>query len=293
MAFSKASFLIVLLFFLVSNLNLWCNYLKFGMKNLLVIPARFQSSRFPGKPLVPLRGPDGKAISLIERTWLLAKEIKGIDKRIIATDDMRIKEFCENFGAEVCLTSDKLRNGSERVAEALTLQENEYEIVVNLQGDAPLTPSWVIDELIKELQNSDYNVATPVFKCDKLGLKNLLRDRKLGRVGATTVVFDKKGKALYFSKEVIPYIHEDQIKKAPNQVYHHIGVYAYKAPTLVSYLNLQPGHLEVQEGLEQLRFIENGISVKCVVSSLKGKHFWELNNPSDVKIIESILKSFK
>ena len=262
------------------------------MKTLLVIPARYQSSRFPGKPLVPIRGSDGKEISLIERTWLLAQEIKRIDKKIIATDDMRIKEFCENFGAEVCLTSEKLRNGSERVAEALKMQQNEFDIVVNLQGDAPLTPSWVIDELINELKNSDYNVATPVFKCDEVGLTNLLRDRKSGRVGATTVVFDKKGKALYFSKEVIPYTHENDMKEKQKQVYHHIGVYAYKSPALKSYLQLQPGYLEAQEGLEQLRFIENGISVKCVISSLKGKDFWELNNPSDVRIIENILKRY-
>ena len=261
------------------------------MKNLLVIPARYQSSRFPGKPLVAIRGPDGEKKSLIERTWRLSQEIKCIDKRIIATDDTRIKNFCENFGAEVCLTSSTLINGSERVAEALTLQEDEYDIVVNLQGDAPLTPPWIIEELVNELRDSDYEVATPVFKCDEIGLSNLLRDRKLGRVGATTVVFDKKGSALYFSKEVIPYTNESESQDKKKLVYHHIGVYAYKSASLESYLRMPISHLEEQEGLEQLRFIENGISVKCVVSCLKGKDFWELNNPSDVKIIESILKS--
>tara|TARA_B100000029_G_scaffold503381_1_gene580173 strand:- start:14 stop:805 length:792 start_codon:yes stop_codon:yes gene_type:complete len=261
------------------------------MRNLLVIPARYESSRFPGKPLVPIRGADGKETSLIERTWKLAQEIKTIEKKIIATDDIRIKEFCENFGAEVYLTSDKLRNGSERVAEALTLQKVEYDIVVNLQGDAPLTPSWVIQELVNELENSEYQVATPVFKCDQVGLTNLLRDRKSGRVGATTVVFDTKGRALYFSKEVIPYTNENKMEEKQKLVYHHIGVYAYRAAALKTYLQLPPSHLEIQEGLEQLRFIENGVSVKCVVSSLKGKDFWELNNPSDVSIIENILKS--
>ena len=137
------------------------------MKKLLVIPARYQSSRFPGKPLAMIRGPDGKKLSLIERTWNLAMDINGINRRIIATDDILIKDFCENFGAEVCLTSDKLRNGSERVAEALSLQEENYDIIVNLQGDAPLTPPWVINELVAELENSKYQVATPVFKCDK------------------------------------------------------------------------------------------------------------------------------
>ena len=261
------------------------------MKNLLVIPARFQSSRFPGKPLVPIKGPDGKKISLIERTWRLAQKIKSIEKKVIATDDLRIKDFCERFGADVCITSDRLRNGSERVAEALILQKEKYDLVVNLQGDAPLTPSWVIEDLVKELESSDYQVATPVFKCDKVGLSNLLRDRKAGRVGATTVVFDNKGRALYFSKEVIPFTNAKEIKEKQKLVYHHIGVYAYKAVALKAYLNLSPSHLEKQEGLEQLRFIENCIPVKCVISSLKGKDFWELNNPNDVEIIEKILRN--
>ncbi len=260
------------------------------MKKLLVIPARYQSSRFPGKPLAMIRGPDGKEVSLIERTWNLAMEIDGIHRRIIATDDITIKDFCETFGAEVCLTSDKLRNGSERVAEALSLQKENYDIVVNLQGDAPLTPPWVINQLVAELENSNYQVATPVFKCDEVGLKNLLRDRKLGRVGATTVVFDNNCIALYFSKEVLPYTNETEVNNKQSLVYHHIGVYAYKAPALLSYLKLPPSVLENQEGLEQLRFLENCIPVKCIVSSLNGKEFWELNNPSDVKIIEKILK---
>ena len=260
------------------------------MKKLLVIPARYHSSRFPGKPLAMIRGPDGKEISLIERTWNLAMKIEEIDKRIIATDDISIKDFCENFGAEVCLTSDKLRNGSERVAEALSLQKEDYDIIVNLQGDAPLTPPWVINELVAELEKSNYQVATPVFKCDDVGLKNLLRDRKLGRVGATTVVFDNNHMALYFSKEVLPYIKDKEVNNKRTLVYHHIGVYAYTAPALLSYLKLPPSILENQEGLEQLRFIENSIPVKCIVSSLNGKEFWELNNPSDVKKIEEILK---
>ena len=260
------------------------------MKKLLVIPARYDSSRFPGKPLAIIKGPDEKEISLIERTWKLAKKIKEIDKKIIATDDMRIKDFCEKFGAEVFLTSDKLRNGSERVAEALSLQEKKFDIIVNLQGDAPLTPPWVISELIAELENSDYQVATPVFKCDDVGLKNLLNDRKMGRVGATTVVFDNRGVALYFSKEVLPYTNENELTLTKNLVYHHIGVYAYKASALTSYLQLPQSVLEMQEGLEQLRFVENSIPVKCVISSLNGNDFWELNNPSDIKIIEKILR---
>ena len=260
------------------------------MSNLLVIPARYDSSRFPGKPLAIFEDSNGKKISLIEKTWRLALELNCFSKKIIATDDIRIKEFCENFGAEVCITSNNLRNGSERVAEALNIQDRTYEIIVNLQGDAPLTPIWVIEDLVKELGNSNHQVTTPILKCDQESLNKLITDKKAGRIGATTVVFDKNLKALYFSKELIPHTNQKNLKKTPSNVYHHIGVYAYKSEALKSYIKFPQGSLEKQEGLEQLRFLENGIAVKCVISSLRGKEFWELNNPSDIPIIEKILK---
>ena len=170
------------------------------MSNLLVIPARYDSSRFPGKPLALFEDSNGKKISLIEKTWQLALKLNSFDKKIIATDDIRIKDFCEGFGAEVCMTSNDLRNGSERVAETLNLQDKSYKVIVNLQGDAPLTPIWVIEGLVKELEKSNYEVATPVLKCDQGTLNKFISDKKAGRIGATTVVFDKNKKALYFSK---------------------------------------------------------------------------------------------
>ena len=102
------------------------------MSNLLVIPARYDSSRFPGKPLALFEDFNGKKISLIEKTWQLALKLNSFDKKIIATDDIRIKDFCEGFGAEVCMTSNDLRNGSERVAETLNLQDESYKVIVNL-----------------------------------------------------------------------------------------------------------------------------------------------------------------
>ena len=261
------------------------------MSNLLVIPARYDSSRFPGKPLALFEDYNGKKISLIEKTWQLALNLNSFDKKIIATDDIRIKDFCEGFGAEVCMTSNDLRNGSERVAETLNLQDESYKIIVNLQGDAPLTPIWVIEGLVKELEKSNYEVATPVLKCDQGTLNKLISDKKAGRIGATTVVFDKNQKALYFSKELIPHINLKNLKKNLNiSVYHHIGVYAYKSGALKAYIKFPQGNLEKQEGLEQLRFVENNISIKCVISTLRGNEFWELNNPSDIPIIEKILK---
>ena len=260
------------------------------MSNLLVIPARYDSSRFPGKPLALFEDFNGKKISLIEKTWQLALKLNSFDKKIIATDDIRIKDFCEGFGAEVCMTSNDLRNGSERVAETLNLQDESYKVIVNLQGDAPLTPIWVIEGLVKELEKSNYEVATPVLKCDQGTLNKLISDKKAGRIGATTVVFDKNQKALYFSKELIPHINQKNLKKNLSSVYHHIGVYAYKSDALKAYIKFPQGNLEKQEGLEQLRFVENDISIKCVISTLRGNEFWELNNPSDIPIIEKILK---
>ena len=263
------------------------------MSNLLVIPARFDSSRFPGKPLAFFEDSNGKKISLIEKTWQLALKLNFFDKKIIATDDVRIKEFCEGFGAEVCMTSNNLRNGSERVAETLNLQDKSYKIIVNLQGDAPLTPIWVIEGLVKELEKNNYQVATPVLKCEQGTLNKFISDKKAGRIGATTVVFDKNQKALYFSKELIPHINQNNLKKSLSIVYHHIGVYAYKSDALKAYIKFPQGNLEKQEGLEQLRFVENDISIKCVISTLRGNEFWELNNPSDIPIIEKILKKNK
>ncbi len=260
------------------------------MSILLVIPARYESSRFPGKPLAFFEDSNGKKISLIEKTWKLALKLNFIDKKIVATDDIRIKEFCESFGAEVCMTSKDLKNGSERVAEALKLQDERYDIIVNLQGDAPLTPIWVIEDLVKELIKSNNKVTTPILKCDQESLKKLIIDKNAGRVGATTVVFDKNLNALYFSKELIPHTRQSDLKSNKNFVYHHIGVYAYKAEALKLYNRLPQGFLEKQEGLEQLRFLENDINIKCVISSLRGNQFWELNNPSDIPIIEKILK---
>ena len=124
-----------------------------------------------------------------------------------------------------------------------------FEIIVNLQGDAPLTPIWVIRELVNELKNNNYDVATPVLKCDLESLRKLITDKKAGRIGATTVVFDRDLKALYFSKELIPYINIDDLSKNNNFVYHHIGVYAYRSKALESYISFYPGPLEKQEGL--------------------------------------------
>lgn len=260
------------------------------MSVLLVIPARYASTRYPGKPLVGLRGATGQTQSLIERSWRAAMAVKGVDRVVVATDDDRIRQAAERFGAEVVMTSERCRNGTERCAEAHERLGGGYEIIVNLQGDAPLTPAWFIEDLVAGLRaNPGAEVATPVLRCDGAALKGLLDDRRAGRVGGTTVVFGTDKTALYFSKEVIPFTSEAYAPNAPTPVFHHVGVYAYRPGALAAYPASEPGRLEALEGLEQLRFLERGRPVLCVEVESRGRQFWELNNPSDVPRIEAMM----
>ena len=238
-----------------------------------------------------LRGANGEKKTLIQRSWEAAKRVNGVDRIIVSTDDDRIKNVANTFGAEVIMTSTSCLNGTERCAETCSKLKEQYDIVVNLQGDAPLTPYWFVEDLINELErNLNAEVVTPVLRCDPDGHRMFMEDRKADRVGGTTAVFTTKNKALYFSKEVIPYTSKIYKKDELCPVFHHVGVYAYRSKVLNEYLNLSEGQLEILEGLEQLRFIENGKDVYCVEVDGKGQSFWELNNPEDVSRIESKLQ---
>ena len=260
------------------------------MSVLLVIPARYPSVRFPGKPLVELRGATGQSKSLIRRSWEAACAVSGVDRVVVATDDARIRKAAEEFGAEVVMTSDRCRNGTERCAEAAANLGGGWDAVVNLQGDAPLTPAWFVEPLIAALAaDAGADMATPVLRCDGRALAGFLEDRRAGRVGGTTAVFGAGNRALYFSKEVIPYTKDDFGPDDPTPVFHHVGVYAYRPAALAEYSGWTPGVLEQQEGLEQLRFLEQGRAVACVPVEARGRPFWEVNNPEDVPRIEAML----
>lgn len=260
------------------------------MSTIIVIPARYGSTRYPGKALATLRGPDGTEKTLIRRSWEAAQRVSGIDRVVVATDDERIKAEAESFGAEVAMTAVEARNGTERCAEALDVIGGEWDVVVNLQGDAPLTPHWFVEELVAGLKaNPSAEVATPILRCDGPSLAKFREDRKAGRVGATTAVVRADGMALYFSKEVIPYADGLETGEGDTPVFHHVGVYAYRPSSLRAYGTLPMGQLEDIEGLEQLRFLEHGHSILCVEVDGKGRHFWELNNPEDVPRIEAML----
>lgn len=260
------------------------------MSVLIVIPARYASTRYPGKPLVALRGANGQKQSLIERSWRAAGQVRNADKVVVATDDDRIRQAAEAFGAEVVMTSPDCQNGTERCAEAHAKLGGGYDIVVNLQGDAPLTPNWFVEDLIDGLQaDADAQVATPVLQCDGRALNGFLTDRKAGRVGGTTAVFGHNRHALYFSKEVVPFTSKSYSDADPTPVFHHVGVYAYRPAALSDYTAWPVGPLEALEGLEQLRFLENQRPLLCVEVEARGRQFWELNNPEDVARLETMM----
>ena len=259
------------------------------MSVLIVIPARYASTRYPGKPLVPLAGATGEKKTLIERSWQAAQQVAGIDRVVVATDDDRIEVCAREFGADVIMTSSKCVNGTERCAEVSKILKS-FDIIVNLQGDAPLTPPWFVESLVAALEKTpNISIATPVLRCNGAMLQSLKDDRAAGRVGGTTAVFDADSCALYFSKEVLPFTSEQYGAEEPTPVFHHVGVYAYRPDALLAYSDLDQGKLETLEGLEQLRFMENGKQVLCVEVDAQGRDFWELNNPSDVDRIERIL----
>lgn len=258
------------------------------MSVLIAIPARFASTRYPGKPLVALKGPDGEK-TLIRRSWEAAMAVRGVDRVVVATDDERIRDHAEGFGAEVVMTSSACQNGTERCAEVAAVLPG-FDFVVNLQGDAPLTPAWFVEDLVAGLKaDAEADIATPVLRCDGRAVAGFLADRRAGRVGGTTAVFGAGGRGLYFSKEVIPYTGRVYADDEPTPVFHHVGVYAYRPAALKAYPSWPVGPLETLEGLEQLRFLENGRRVLCVEVSAKGRQFWELNNPEDVPRIEAMI----
>jgi 3-deoxy-manno-octulosonate cytidylyltransferase (CMP-KDO synthetase) len=257
------------------------------MQTIIIIPARYQSTRYPGKPLVKLSGKEA-----ILWTLDVGNSVKNADQVYVATDDHRIQECVENGGGKVILTSNKCRNGTERVAEAaLQLGARDDDIIINLQGDAPLSPGWFIEDIINDIhKNQLADMITPVLRCDKESYNRFVEDRKNGRVGATTVVFNQNMKALYFSKEIIPYISKLEENK-PIPIFHHIGIYGYRMSALKQYTAWPMGPLEKLEQLEQLRFLEAGKNVFVTEVNSHGVQFWELNNPEDVDIIEAMINS--
>lgn len=260
------------------------------MKTIIIIPARFASQRFPGKPLQKLTGATGIAKSLLQRSFEAAKNVPDIAGIYVATDDERIAEEAQNIGAETVMTSSNARNGTERVAEAYDTLKSDADLIINLQGDAPLTPPHFVSAIIATMdENRGVDIATPMLRCDAESYASFKADRKAGRVGATTMVTSNDGNALYFSKEIIPYSDAITGDEPDLPIFHHVGLYGYTPAALAKYVDWYQGPLETIEGLEQLRFLENDHPIRAVSVEANGAKFWELNNPSDVTLIEDHL----
>ena len=258
------------------------------MNTVILIPARYASSRYPGKPLVELRGADGVAKPLIQRSVEAARKIAGVNGVFVTTDDERIADACGRFGVGVIMTSPECRNGTERCAEALA-QLHEPDLVINFQGDALLTPNHFVEGLIERMRRDDVDVATPAMRLRSEEVRTLQAEEAAGRVGGTTVVTGDAGRALYFSKRLIPHLPAGALDQPLSPVLLHVGVYAYRPTALAAYAQTPPTELEQLEGLEQLRFLVAGIPVAVVEVEPPPFALRELNNPEDVAPIEEAL----
>ena len=259
------------------------------MNSVILIPARYQSSRYPGKPLVELKGATGAAKPLIQRSVEAARRVAGVSGVFVVTDDDRIADACSPFRVGVIMTSPECRNGTERCAEALS-SLHEPDLVINFQGDALLTPAGFVEALIARMADDhDALVATPAMRLRSHQVRALQAEEGAGRVGGTTVVTDAAGHALYFSKRLIPHLPAGALDRELSPLRLHVGVYAYRPEALDRYVAAPVSELETLEGLEQLRFLVAGMPVAVVDVETPPFALRELNNPEDVAPIEEAL----
>lgn len=252
----------------------------------IIIPARYGSTRFPGKPLALLRGRGGVERPLVEWTWRAARRAFADLPILVATDDRRIVAEVERFGGVAMLTPEECRNGTERCAVAAERLGKAADLVINLQGDALLTPPAILHALYARIaMEPQVVVTTPAIRAEGPTLAHLLEEQRSGRVGGTTVVSNAKGEALYFSKHLLPFGAE----RAGSAVYLHLGVYAYRREALRRYFAAAPSAAELAEGLEQLRFLDQGVPVTVVDCAPPDQLTAELNNPEDAAPIEAEL----
>ena len=237
-----------------------------------IIPARWGSTRFPGKPLHLIAGKP-----LIQHVWERCHSAKMVDETIIATDDMRIAEAAFEFGAEVALTSPKHQSGTDRIAEVAKKLKG-ISHVLNVQGDEPLADPTLINRLAK-LMVADKTIGM-ITAANAFG-----KDENVENPNAVKVVLDRTSNALYFSRSPIPFIRDGKI---PVQYYRHQGIYGYSLPFLLEFVKWKPTTLEKAEQLEQLRALENGAKIRVVIT----KHASiGIDTPEDVKQVEHLLKN--
>jgi 3-deoxy-manno-octulosonate cytidylyltransferase (CMP-KDO synthetase) len=253
------------------------------MSAAIIIPARYGSTRLPGKPMIPIAG-----TTMLERVWRIATAVRSCSRVVISTEDDRVAMHARSFGADVALTSKSCRNGTERTYETLAVANVQEEFVINFQGDAVLTPPWVLEALIDEFDNgAPFEIVTPAVALTSRALEQLRIHKRDAPSSGTTVTFDLQRNALYFSKQVIPYLRKAEVVS----VYRHIGIYGYAPRVLKRFVSVSPTPLEQAEGLEQLRALEHGMKVRIVVVDYKGRTHASVDAPEDVQAVEALIAS--
>jgi 3-deoxy-manno-octulosonate cytidylyltransferase (CMP-KDO synthetase) len=230
-----------------------------------IIPSRYSSTRFPGKPLAPILGKP-----MIQRVYEGAMKAKLLERVIIATDDERIFHAAESFGAEAWMTSPHHTSGTERICEVA--QKLKTGLVINIQGDEPLLQGKMIDGLVVTLQEKSIPMASLMIKDND---PTHLHDSNIVKV-----VVDKNDYALYFSRSALPFQPSDFF-------FRHIGIYGYQRDFLLKFSQLPPSRLEKEEKLEQLRALENGYKIKMVETEFATL---SVDSPQDIIKIEEFLK---
>lgn len=224
------------------------------MKVVGIIPARYASTRFPGKPLALIKGKP-----MIQRVYEQALKSK-LDAVVIATDDVRIADAVMDFGGQYVMTSPNHRSGTDRCCEALDLLKTKYDAVVNIQGDEPFIDPKQIDLLVDLIVRDDTSLASLAKRIDDAD--------ELFSPNAVKVVVNQEGNAMYFSRNPIPFMRNVDRDEwlAKGRFYKHIGIYAYKADVLHQVAHMEPSALEQAESLEQLRWLENGLAIRMALS---------------------------
>lgn len=262
---------------------------------LLVIPARYASTRLPGKPLEKIAGKE-----MLKRVAEIAAYIAQKNEScnyIVATDDERIVDFCNLNQIPVTLTSDQCKSGTERCWDAVQKTGYTPELIINLQGDNPLCPPWFINQIIENWKkDKEAQVFTPCVHLSWEEYDRMKEAKKTTPYSGTTVLVDKFGYALAFSKTTLPAVRKEEklreiLEKSP--VRRHIGLYAYTYDALKNYFEDEPSPYELPEGLEQMRFLHNRIPVKMVEVNYRGrKSMSGIDSPEDVERAEKIIAEF-
>lgn len=244
------------------------------MKILGIIPARYASTRFPGKPLIDILGK-----SMLQRVYEQTCKSKKLTSVVIATDDERIATHAKSFGAKVVMTKAEHPSGTDRCFEAYINTGEEFDYIINVQGDEPFIDPSQID-LLANICDGNTELATLMIKCNSY---DVLFDK-----GEVKITLNTNNEALYFSRMVIPFIkgvEEKEWHKHFNY-FRHVGMYAYRKDVLEKVTKLQPSSLEKAESLEQLRWLENGFKIKCA-ETLHDSHC--IDTPEDVEKVIKLM----